>query len=183
MAEETDIIEELDTDIVKRTLVDSTAGGAELDIRTPYVIRQIPVPTRMRIPLYVAGELKSAEELAELGLTVREYTRLEVETAQYAAVYAANPTLAERVRQYAALLDAYGLAATATSDEISAAIMGDESKTDAEKTAAGAALLTLIHDIEINYQETGEPGLDAWAALPKLIKYLPAAAETPEQGA
>ncbi|MGF0039012.1 hypothetical protein, partial [Victivallis vadensis] len=98
MAEETDLIEELDTDIVKRTLVDSTAGGAELDIKTPYVIRQVPVPTRMRIPLYVAGELKSAEELAELGLTIREYTRLEVETAQYAAVYAANPTLAERVR-------------------------------------------------------------------------------------
>lgn len=167
---------EKDTDIVRRTLIDS--NGNEIAINTPYVIRDIPVVTRMRIPLYVSGQLKSTEELAALGLTVKAYTRLEVETEEYSGYYRLNPALATRVRQYAALLTAYNLNTSATSDEISAAIMGDTSKTDAEKTTAAASLLTLIHDIEINWDEVnpGE-GLTAWAALPKLIKYLPAESE------
>ena len=38
---------ELDTDIVKETLVDSTLN-AEYDIRTPYVTRTVNVPQQMR---------------------------------------------------------------------------------------------------------------------------------------
>ncbi len=177
MSEEPAVVE-LDTDIVKRTLVDAQSNNAELDIKTPYIVREVLVPMRQRIPLYVNGTLKSTEALSALGLSVREYTRLEVETAQYAAYYEANPTLATRVRQYAAILTAYGLEATATSDQIAAAIQADTSKTDAEKTTAAASLLTLIHDIEINVDEVcpGE-GLTAWTIMPKLIKYLPAEGE------
>lgn len=79
---------ELDTDIVKEALVDSTLNNAEYDIKTPYVTRTVNVPQQMRIPLYVNGQLKSTEELAELGLSIRQYTRLEVETAYYADLYA-----------------------------------------------------------------------------------------------
>ena len=52
---------ELDTDIVKKTLVDSTLNNAEYDIKTPYVTRTVNVPQQMRIPLYVNGQLKSTE--------------------------------------------------------------------------------------------------------------------------
>lgn len=158
-------------EIVKRVFVDS-ATGAELDIRTQWVERTIPVPTRVRIPLYAGGEIKSAEALAELGLTIREYTRGEVEAAQFAGYYAANAQLAARVRQYAALLAEYGLEPSASSDDITAAITASD-KTDAEKTAAAAGLLTLIHDIEINYNEVSGDGFSAWAVMDKLIRYLP----------
>jgi len=177
MSEEPAIVE-LDTDIVKTVLVDAQGGNAEIDIKTPYIVREVLVTQRQRIPLYTNGTLKSTDALAALGLTVREYTRLEVETEQYASYYEQNPTLATRVRQYAAILTAYGLEATATSDQIAAAIQADTTKTDAEKTTAAASLLTLIHDIEINVDEVcpGE-GLTAWTIMPKLIRYLPAEGE------
>ena len=35
---------ELDTDIVKETLIDSTLNNAEYDIKTPYVTRTVNVP-------------------------------------------------------------------------------------------------------------------------------------------
>lgn len=162
---------ENENDIVKQTLIE-TASGLELPITTKYVVRTIPVPTRMKIPLYENGELISAERLAELGLTVRNYTRAEVEAQEFAGYYAMNPTLAARVRQYAALLTAYGLPVTATSDQINAAIMASD-QTDAEKTAAAAGLLTLIHDIEINWNEVSGNGLSAWSVLDKLIAHLP----------
>ena len=159
-----------DNDIVKQTLIE-TGTGSEMPITTKYVVRTIPVPTRMKIPLYENGALISAERLAELGLTIRNYTRAEVEAQEYGAYYAQNPTLAARVRQYAALLTAYNLDVTATSDQINAAIMASD-QTDAEKTAAAAGLLTLIHDIELNWNEVSGDGLTAWSVLDKLIKYL-----------
>lgn len=167
--------EEQDTDIVRRTLVES--NGTELPITTRYVVRTIPVPTRMKVPLYENGQLISVERLSALGLTIREYTRAEVETAEYAAYYAQNPALAARVRQYSGILDAYGLPADAKSNEIAAAITGDESLSDAEKTTSAATLLALIHDIEINYNEVSGDGLSAWQVMPKLIRFLPVEAE------
>lgn len=163
-------------DIVKQTLIE-TGTGAEMPITTKYVVRTIPVPTRMKIPLYENGALLSAERLAELGLTIRNYTRAEVEAAEYAGYYAQNPTLAARVLQYAALLTVYNLDVTATSDQIDTAIMASD-QNDAEKTAAAAGLLTLIHDIELNWNEVSGDGLSAWSVLDKLIKYLPAQTDT-----
>ena len=159
------------SDIVKQTLIENTSG-LELPITTRFVVRTVPVPTKMKIPLYENGQLISTERLAELGLTIRNYTREEVEAEQYAGYYAMNPTLAARVRQYAALLTSYTLDVTATSDQINAAIIASN-QTDAEKTAAAAGLLTLIHDIELNWNEVSGDGLSAWSVLDKLIRYLP----------
>lgn len=128
MNEETTTSEtvELDTDIVKETLVDSTLNNAEYDIKTPYVTRTVNVPQQMRIPLYVNGQLKSTEELAELGLSVRKYTRLEVDTAYYADLYAqdaqGDKALRLRVTQYKAYLDQLGLSYSVSQDTIMAAI-------------------------------------------------------------
>lgn len=180
MEEENNIMEspaELDTDIVHRTLIDAAQGGIEIDYRTPWVVRRQTITRDVRIPLYIRGEIRSAEELAALGLTVREYTRLEMDTKRFGEYYAQNPALAARVRQYKAILDAYGLSADAKSDQIAAAITGDESLSDAEKTAAAATLLALIHDIEINWNEVSGDGLSAWQVMPRLIRFLPVEAE------
>jgi len=158
-------------EIVLNVLVD--AAGNELDIKTSFVVRDVTYTKPMRVPLYVAGALKSAEELAALGLTVKGYTQNELDAKTYAGYYAANPALATRVRQYSALLATLGLTATATSDEVTAAIKAS-GMTDAEKTETSATVLALIHDIELNYNAVSGDGLGAWAVLEKLIRYLPA---------
>ena len=160
-----------DTDIVKQVFVEKETGN-ELSITTRYVIRTINVPTRMKVPLYKNGVMISQQELAQLGLAVKNYTREEVQEAQYKGYYEKNPTLAVRIRQYATLLNTYNLPITATSDQINYAIMHSQ-QTDAQKTAAAAQLLTLIHDIELNWNEVSGDGLTAWSVLDKLIKYLP----------
>ena len=143
-----------------------------VNVSTKYVVRTLNLPTKMRVPLYKHGVMISDEELAQLGLSVKSYTRAEVEAAQYAEYYRKNPTLAVRIRQYASLLSTYELPITATSDMINEAIM-KSSQTDAQKTAAAAGLLTLIHDIELNWNEVSGDGLTAWSVLDKLIRYLP----------
>lgn len=158
-------------EIVLNVLVDE--AGNELDIKTPFVVRDVTYTKPMRVPLYVAGALKSAEELAALGLTVKGYTQDQLDAKTYAGYYTANPSLATRVRQYAALLATLGLTATATSDEVTAAIKAS-TMTDAEKTETSATVLALIHDIELNYNAVSGDGLGAWAVLEKLIRYLPA---------
>ena len=186
MADEEIKVEEKDTDIVARTLVDSTLGGAELNIKTPYVTREVQVTQRQRIPLYVNGTLKSTEELAALGLTVREYTRLEVETAYYADLYARDAAgdgaLQLRVRQYKGMLDTLGLAYDTPQDAIMTAIQG-ASITDAEKATLALTMKTVYDAITTNLEYLGSdcPHMDTYEKLPKLIRFLPEvpAQETP----
>lgn len=186
MADEEIKVEEKDTDIVARTLVDSTLGGAELNIKTPYVTREVQVTQRQRIPLYVNGTLKSTEELAALGLTVREYTRLEVETAYYADLYARDAAgdgaLQLRVRQYKGMLDTLGLAYDTPQDAIMTAIQA-ASITDAEKATLALTMKTVYDAITTNLEYLGSdcPHMDTYEKLPKLIRFLPEvpAQETP----
>lgn len=170
---------ELDTDIVYTVLVDSTQGGAELNIKTPYVTREVQVTQKQRIPLYVAGKLKSTEELAELGLTVREYTRLEVETAYYADLYARDAegdgALQLRVRQYKNLLDQLHLDYSSTQDAVMAAIQTADMDVD-EKAALALTMKTVYDAITTNLEYLGSdsPHMDTYSKLPKLIRFLPA---------
>ena len=60
---------ELDTDIVKETLVDAENNNTELDIKTRFITRLRMTPLNVKVPLYVNGVLKSPETLAKLGLT------------------------------------------------------------------------------------------------------------------
>jgi len=53
-----------ENEIVLNVLVD--ADGNELNILTSFVERDVTIVRKMRVPLYVDGQLKSAEELAEL---------------------------------------------------------------------------------------------------------------------
>lgn len=158
-------------EIVKRSLI--VADGTELDILTPYVVRDVTVVQSMRIPLYVNGTLKSTEELAALGLTVKEYTQDEVDTAYYAALYASNADLVTRVRQYKGYLDELGLAYTSTMDEITAAITGSETIVD--KTAYALQVKAVYDAIVTNMEFCGSetPLVDTYNQLAKLIQYLP----------
>nr|DAR57945.1 MAG TPA: hypothetical protein [Caudoviricetes sp.] len=170
---------ELDTDIVYTVLVDSTQGGAELNIKTPYVVRDVQVMQKQRIPLYVAGKLKSTEELAALGLTVREYTRLEVETAYYADLYARDAAgdgaLQLRVRQYKNLLDQLHLDYRSTQDAVMTAIQTADMDVD-EKAALALTMKTVYDAITTNLEYLGSdsPHMDTYSKLPKLIRFLPA---------
>lgn len=176
---------ELDTDIVKETLVDSTLN-TEYDIKTPYVTRTVNVPQQMRIPLYVNGQLKSTEELAELGLSVRKYTRLEVDTAYYADLYARDAAgdgaLALRVRQYKAQLDQLCLPYDSGQDVVMEAIQAAP-LTDAEKAALALTMKTVYDAITTNLEFYGstQPHMDTYKQLAKLIRFLPELPETPEQ--
>ena len=158
-------------EIVKRTLV--TASGEELDIRTPYVVREIMIPQQTRVPLYINGILKSAEELLALGLTIREYTQDELDVIFYAGLYASNPDLETRVRQYATMLSDLGLEPTATMDEITAAITASE--TIADKAAYALQIKVLYDAIVTNMEFCGSdtPLVDTYTQLAKLIQYLP----------
>lgn len=170
---------ELDTDIVYTVLVDNTQGGAELNIKTPYVTREVQVTQKQRIPLYVAGKLKSTEELAALGLTVREYTRLEVETAYYADLYARDAegdgALQLRVRQYKNLLDQLHLDYSSTQDAVMTAIQTADMDVD-EKAALALTMKTVYDAITTNLEYLGSdsPHMDTYSKLPKLIRFLPA---------
>ena len=168
----------MSADIVKQVFVD-LATGEQLDINTRYVVRIINIPTRMKVPLYKNGTMISQQELAQLGLQLKNYTREELEAEEYAGYYQKNPTLAVRVRQYAQLLFVYGLPASATSDQITQAIM-QSSMTDAQKTAAAASLLARIHDIQLNWNEVSGDGLTAWSVMDKLIEYLPVQSNSQE---
>ena len=167
-----------DTDIVKRTLIDSTLNNAQYDIKTPYVIRTVSIPTQMRIPLYVNGKLKSSEELAQLGLTVREYTRLQMQTQYYAKLYAVDAAgdgaLQLRVRQYKAGLDQLGLSYSVSLDAVMAAIQQAQ-MTDSEKATVALTMKTVYDAISTNLQFYGSstPLMDTYLQIAKLIKYLP----------
>lgn len=91
--------EPADDDIVLRRLKDEKTGE-EMDLRTPWIEREVMVPTTVRIPLYEEGVLLSTEELAKLNLAVVEYTQEQVDQMTYPAYYRNNPDLAPRVRQY-----------------------------------------------------------------------------------
>lgn len=155
-----------------------TETGVEMDIKTPYVIRDVQITKSMRVPLYVKGVILSDEELAELGLEIVGYTQDELDAITYAAMYEANADLETRVRQYKGYLDELGLEYTATLDEITTAIEGSETLTDTEKTALALKIKTVYDAIITNMEAIGSetPMMDTYEQLGKLIQYLPAEA-------
>lgn len=166
------------SEVYKRILVEE--DGAELPEDARYVIRELPIPTRMRCALYEGnGELKSAAELAKLGLTVREYTKEEWEARFYANLYsldaAGDGALATRVRQYKGMLDTLGLAYDSTQDVVMAAIQGAEME-DKDKAALALAMKTIYDAVTTNLEFYGSetPHKDTYEMMANLIKYLPA---------
>ena len=164
------------SEVVKRVFVDE--DGRELDIETQYVTRKIPVPTVMRVPLYVNGIMVGTERLEELGLTIREYTQEELDAKECAALYAANPDLAKRVREYKGYLDQLGmLDYGATTDDIEAAVA--ISTTIEDKEAFVLRVKTAFDNIVLNLQALNPEAnaFSAWSKMPALIANLTAEPE------
>ncbi|MDD5697666.1 MAG: hypothetical protein PHH77_03530 [Victivallaceae bacterium] len=152
-------------------------GGAEMDIRTPFIEREIQVVQQAKVPLYVDGVLISDEKLAALNLERVGYTQAQLDTIYYGNLYQANPDLAIRVRQYKGYLDELGLAHTATMDGITAAVTGSETIED--KVAFALQCKTVYDAIVTNMEYCGSetPLKDTCESIAKLIQYLPEVTE------
>ena len=126
------------------------------------------------------------ESVQDAGLSIRKYTRLEVDTAYYADLYACDAAgdgaLQLRVRQYKAQLDQLCLPYDSGQDVVMEAIQAAP-LTDAEKAALALAMKTVYDAITTNLEFYGstQPHMDTYKQLAKLIRFLPELPETPEQ--
>lgn len=163
-----------------KTVILNSDGEA---VTTPYITQDVQITKRMRIPLYVAGQLKSDEELAALGLTVRRYTQAELDAEECAGLYAANPDLARRVGEYKGYLDQLGLAYTATTDDIEEAVAMSISIED--KEAFVLRIKTAFDNVVLNLQAVNPDytSFNAWEKMPVLIATLPLATAEPSSEA
>jgi hypothetical protein len=148
-------------------------ANIELEDRTAFIEREIPIVTKVKIPLYEAGALISDERLTALNISKIGYTQAQLDAIRYPAMFAANADLATRVRQYKSRLDELTLPYTASLDEITAAI--STSETIANKAAYGSEMNVIYSAIITNLEFCGSdtPHMDAYLELAKLIQYLP----------
>ena len=118
----------------------------------------------------------SADSMRKNGYTdVRPIIPVPEPVNLYAEWYAANPDLATRVREYAALLDGLELAHTATTDEIAAAI-NTQIEGDSARVTMILQMRTAFDNIVLNleYLDVTKPQYTAWSEMPNLIANLPA---------
>lgn len=163
---------------ILKTVILNSNGEA---VTTPYVDRDVQITKRMRIPLYVAGKLKGDEELAALGLTVRRYTQAELDAEECEKLYAANPDLAKRVREYKSYLDQIGiLDYSANTDMIEEAIAISTTIEDKEQYVL--RIKTAFDNVVLNLQAVNSDytAFDAWSKMPALVANLPSSAEATE---
>ena len=171
-----------ENEIVLRKFRDKQTGE-EFDLKTAFIERVLPVPTPVNVPLYAGGEMIPETELEKLGLEIVGYTQEQLDTAE---LYAGNPDLAPRVRQYRDYLDNLALPYDATTDQIDAALQGREDLDAAGRLELAARIRTAFPDIVLNLEACGymTASYEAWLQMPKLVKYLPAEEaeeeETPE---
>ncbi len=174
-----------ENEIVLRKFRDKQTGE-EFDLKTAFIERVLPVPTPVNVPLYAGGEMIPETELEKLGLEIVGYTQEQLDTVYYAELYAGNPDLAPRVRQYRDYLDNLALPYDATTDQIDAALQGREDLDAAGRLELAARIRTAFPDIVLHLEACGymPASYEAWLQMPKLVKYLPAEEaeeeETPE---
>ena len=154
-------------------------NNQEMDIRTAFIEREIKVTKQAKVPLYVDGVLISNEHLAALNLVRVGYTQTQIDTAHYAALYAANPDLETRVRQYKAYLDEIAVDYASSMDEILVAIDTFCQLKNKDKALYGSQLKVVYDAIITNMEFSGSdtPHMDVYIELAKMIQYLP---EEPE---
>lgn len=147
----------------------------EMDIKTPFIVRVVDIPTKVRYPLYSNGELISDEELSKLNLTRVGYTQDQLDAIQIPAMYELNPDLLLRVKQYKNLLDSIGAEYTSSLDEINALIKNNTELTNEERATLAIELTSVYDAIITNLEYCGSvtPHMDAYQYISRLIKYIP----------
>lgn len=125
---------------------------------------------------------KSISQLKVQESQIVEKTEEEIETENvlteknlFEGYYQQNPDLIRCVTEYKALLDQYSLEYTATTSDISSAVLADEGKNDIEKAQLGFSIQAIWNNIVLNleYLHINNALYYAWQNMPKLIKYLP----------
>lgn len=125
---------------------------------------------------------KSISQLKVQDGQIVEKTEEEIETENvlteknlFEGYYQQNPDLIRCVTEYKALLDQYSLEYTATTSDISSAVLADEGKNDIEKAQLGFSIQAIWNNIVLNleYLHINNALYYAWQNMPKLIKYLP----------
>ena len=147
----------------------------EMDIKTPFIIRTVNVPTKLRYPLYSNGELISDEELSKLNLVRVGYTQDQLDAIQIPEMYKLNPDLLLRVKQYKQLLDKIGAEYTSSLDEITILIKNNEELSNEERATLAIELTSVYDAIITNLEYCGSvtPHMDAYQYISRLIKYIP----------
>ena len=89
--------------------------------------------------------------------------------------YQQNPDLIRCVTEYKTLLDQYSLQYTATTSDISTAVLADDGKNDIEKAQLGFTIQAVWNNVVLNleYLHINNALYYAWQNMPKLIQYLP----------
>ncbi len=153
-------------------------NNQEMDVKTAFIEREIQVVRRSKVPLYVDGVLISDEQLAGLQIERIGYTQTQIDTAHYAAMYAANPDLMTRVRQYKAYLDDIAVDYASSMDEILVAIDTFCQLKNKDKALYGSQIKVVYDAIITNMEFCGSdtPHMDVYIELAKMIQYLPAEA-------
>lgn len=125
---------------------------------------------------------KSISQLKVQDGQIVEKTEEEIEAENvlteknlFEGYYQQNPDLIRCVTEYKALLDQYSLQYTATTSDISSAVLADEGKNDIEKAQLGFSIQAIWNNIVLNleYLHINNALYYAWQNMPKLIKYLP----------
>ena len=125
---------------------------------------------------------KSISQLKVQDGQIVEKTEEEIEAENvlteknlFEGYYQQNPDLIRCVTEYKALLDQYSLEYTATTSDISSAVLADEGKNDIEKAQLGFSIQAIWNNIVLNleYLHINNALYYAWQNMPKLIKYLP----------
>lgn len=169
--------------------IDNPEVSLPYDTLTVEVEKTIKV--KVKQPLWdMAGKRLSVAELAAIGYEVYvtpEQTPEYYEFKQYRGLYAANPDLENRVKEYKAYFDELGIGYDSNTDVMEVAIK--------EKIAADVQveyvqkMQTALTNVKVNYQaaiaavemsgvgDLGVTGNDfeTWLHTPLLIKYMPSA--------
>lgn len=125
---------------------------------------------------------KSISQLKVVDGQIVEKTEEEIEAENvlieknlFEGYYQQNPDLIRCVTEYKALLDQYSLQYTATTADISSAVLSDEGKNDIEKAQLGFTIQAIWNNVVLNleYLHIDNALYYAWHNMPKLIQYLP----------
>ena len=125
---------------------------------------------------------KSISQLKVVDGQIVEKTEEELQTdaelkekTLFEGYYQQNPDLIRCVTEYKALLDQYSLQYTATTSDISTAVLADTGKNDIEKAQLGFTIQAVWNNVVLNleYLHINNALYYAWQNMPKLIQYLP----------
>lgn len=161
----------------------------EISYNTPAITVEKQVVCRVRQPLWTQeGKRLTIQELANVGVEVYVYPDQTTEYVNYkkfTALFAANPDLEPRVKEYKAFFDELGIGYDSNTDQMETAMVAKFGDNKEQKLEFYSRMNAALTNVKVNYQAAiqflGEDG-DAyaqaddfitWLHTPLLIQYMP----------